>query len=251
MAIRPHCTVRGLVLEREPQVLRRPRTKTLKDLPKEPAFDKENDWTVIEAHSSTTSAISYGTLLGATYASLFPQPLPRAGARRADRRRQLHQPARCSDLGGQSAGFERALGRFFQACAPTRRVPRLRRRDHWQTCRLLIEQADATRLPAAGYAPGPAAGERGRPSRGADRECTLKEPWGDARAGRCRWRRRVTQPVRELSDEFRLLAATRHGAFGPGYDPYFTIGASEQRYPRDIGCYLDAWRRRLGHVRPL
>jgi hypothetical protein len=29
------------------------------------------------------------------------------------------------------------------------------------------------------------------------------------------------------------------GTFDPGLDRYFTLGASEQRYPRDIGTYLD------------
>ena len=59
---------------------------------------------------------SYGTFLGATYASLFPKQLPGDGARRADRREGVHQQA-WRDLAEQTAGFERALGRFFQACA--------------------------------------------------------------------------------------------------------------------------------------
>ena len=59
---------------------------------------------------------SYGTLLGATYASLFPnnyRAMVLDGALDADSyiNRPLHT------LSEQTSGFERALGRFLQACA--------------------------------------------------------------------------------------------------------------------------------------
>ena len=59
---------------------------------------------------------SYGTFLGATYASLFPdryRAMVLDGP--IDATAYINQPWR--DLAEQTAGFERALGRFFQACA--------------------------------------------------------------------------------------------------------------------------------------
>ena len=43
--------------------------------------------------------------------------------------------------------------------------------------------------------------------------------------------------IRELVD----LSYGRNddGTFGPGLDLYFTIGATEQRYPNDVDFYLD------------
>src|SRR4051794_1038102 len=59
---------------------------------------------------------SYGTFLGATYAALFPQQyrsLVLDGALDADQ--YINRPL--DSLSEQSSGFERAIGRFAQACA--------------------------------------------------------------------------------------------------------------------------------------
>ena len=59
---------------------------------------------------------SYGTFLGATYSSLFPdnyRAMVLDGP--VDANSYINKPS--AGLREQSAGFERALGRFFQACA--------------------------------------------------------------------------------------------------------------------------------------
>ena len=59
---------------------------------------------------------SYGTFLGATYSSLFPdnyRAIVLDGP--VDANSYINTPQ--ADLREQTAGFERALGRFFQACA--------------------------------------------------------------------------------------------------------------------------------------
>ena len=81
---------------------------------------------------------SYGTFLGSTYASMFPthyRAMVLDGPVDADA--YINDPMR--DLSAQTSGFERALGRFFQACAADqaacrgfggeRPVGRLRRAD--------------------------------------------------------------------------------------------------------------------------
>src|SRR4051794_20600209 len=97
---------------------------------------------------------SYGTFLGATYAALFPQQyrsLVLDGALDADE--YINRPL--DSLSEQSAGFERAIGRFMQACAV-----------HQDACLgfggddpsaaldTLVEQANQTPIPAAGGAVG-------------------------------------------------------------------------------------------------
>ena len=57
---------------------------------------------------------SYGTLLGATYAQLFPQQRPGAGARR--RGRPAAGPASPASE-SQAKGFERAFDNFTNWCA--------------------------------------------------------------------------------------------------------------------------------------
>ena len=100
---------------------------------------------------------SYGTFLGATYASLFPnnyRAMVLDGPLDADG--YINNPRR--DLREQSAGFERALGRFFQACAARPgRLPRLRRRRSVAPRRAgrraptrRRSRPTATRRPAAG-----------------------------------------------------------------------------------------------------
>ena len=57
------------------------------------------------------------------------------------------------DLSAQTGGFERALGRFFQACAADRNACRdFGGTDPWDAYDALIDQADAQPDPAAGYA---------------------------------------------------------------------------------------------------
>ena len=57
--------------------------------------------------------------------------------------------------------------------------------------------------------------------------------------------------IRAIADEFFYGRDPTTGEYDPGTDRYFTIGASEQRYTRDIGTLPRGRRRRVGRVRPL
>ncbi len=180
---------------------------------------------------------SYGTLLGATYASMFPShyrtmvldgPINAKG--------YINKP--WSDLAGQSAGFERALGRFFQACARDQvACSGFGGDDPSAAWDELIEQADAHPISAAGYAvdPRPVDGDTLRWF--ATGEVYLKEAWGELGQALAMAQAGDASLVRELSDAD--YERNDDGTYGPGYDTYFTIGATEQRYPRDVGFYLD------------
>ena len=138
---------------------------------------------------------SYGTFLGATYASCSRAAGPRR-ARRPRRRRRLHQPpARpCRTTGG----FERELGRFFQACAPTRltawasaATTRTPRSTGWSR-----RQREAD--PSARLHGRPAPDHRRRPPQRDVGEVYAKQLWGAPAWRERRSRRRL--PIRYQSD---------------------------------------------------
>jgi pimeloyl-ACP methyl ester carboxylesterase len=177
---------------------------------------------------------SYGTFLGATYASLFPdryRALVLDGALDADR--YINRPL--LSLREQTAGFERAAGRFLQACAANQAAcSGFGGEDPWMAFDELIERAEAAPLPSA----------QGRPVDGDDIRAGAavalynKGNWsflgqalatGDAGNGTL---------LRVLTDAF--YGRNPDGTFDPLSDRYFNLGALEQNYPRDIGTYLDA-----------
>ena len=180
---------------------------------------------------------SYGTFLGATYASLFPDNY---------RAMVLDGPVDANSYINTPSG------------RPARAVGRLRARDSAASSR----PARSTRRSASSAAP-----IRRRPStRSSTRPtcCAIPVPDGRRRAGQ---RRR--HPRRDRARDVRqaVLAAARPGAvrgrgtatapasatwptafwgnnedgtFDPGADRYFTIGAIEQKYPTDVQTFLDA-----------
>jgi pimeloyl-ACP methyl ester carboxylesterase len=182
---------------------------------------------------------SYGTFLGATYASLFPhryRALVLDGP--LDPNQYINKPE--AALREQSAGFERAIGRFLQACAADQAAchgfgaregddP-----DPWDAYDQLVDELDAhPRDPGDGrvvtgddlnfvvtglvYAKQlwPAIAEILAATQAGD--ATVLRGWADAVWGR--------------NDD---------GTYDPGTDRYFTLSASEQRYSRDAAHYLDA-----------
>jgi pimeloyl-ACP methyl ester carboxylesterase len=177
---------------------------------------------------------SYGTFLGATYASLFPhryRALVLDGP--LDPNQYINKPE--ANLREQSAGFERAIQRFFQACAA-----------HQDACSGFggDDPHDAydqlvDRLNAA-----PWVGADGRAVTGDDLlNATVglvyaKQNWsllGELLA--------VTDAgdgsfLRFVSDILYGLQAD--GSYDPLTDRYFTLSASEQRYSHDIWHYFDA-----------
>lgn len=180
---------------------------------------------------------SYGTFLGATFASLFPD-----GYRAMvldgpiDATAYVNQPWRW--LAEQTQGFERALGRFFQACAGNQTAcSGFGGSDPWDAFDQLVDQANANPIPADGYTPDP------RPVTGDDldwvaiNEMYAKEFWGELGGALAMAERGDGSLVRALADLF--YGRLDDGTYAPGLDRYFTIGAAEQRYPRDTSFYFD------------
>jgi pimeloyl-ACP methyl ester carboxylesterase len=180
---------------------------------------------------------SYGTFLGATYTSLFPDnyramvldgPL--------DPNQYINKPE--AGLREQSAAFERGLGRFFQACAYYQSFCQFGGDDPWAAYDALVAQANMLAIPADGFTDDP------RPVNGdailngtiitlynKGNWAFLAQALSEAQAGD--------------ATLFRLLADAAwgnnfDGTFDPGTDRYFTIGAIEQRYSPDLDRYFEA-----------
>jgi pimeloyl-ACP methyl ester carboxylesterase len=183
---------------------------------------------------------SYGTYLGATYARFFPHRFRALVLDAAiDPDQYANRPS--AYLLTQNAGFERALGRFFQACATHQDVCGFGGDDPWTAYDELVERLDASPLPATGDDP--------RPVDGDDlRAVTLqllyaKQAWSflalvlqEAEAG----------DGTLIREEINALYGLEHdGSFLPGIDRYFTLSAADQRFKNDIGFYLrggsDSW----------
>jgi pimeloyl-ACP methyl ester carboxylesterase len=176
---------------------------------------------------------SYGTLIGATYASLFPEgyrALVLDAAVDADG--YLNDPLRAT--AEQAAGFEVALARFTEACAVDQvACSGFGGTDPYLAYDRLLAAAEARPIPADAYPADP------RPVTADDiREVTArllyaKQLWGllglvlsEAANGDASF-------IRALIDQvFRADSASA--------DRQFAIGASEMRYPQDdLQVYLD------------
>ena len=177
---------------------------------------------------------SYGTFLGATYASLFPnryRALVLDGALDADR--YINEPL--LSLREQTAGFERAIGRFLAACEGDQTAcSGFGGDDPWTAFDELIERADRQPLPAA----------QGRPVDGDDIRAAAaqvtyaKQFWGDLGLALAQGEAGDGTLLREWTDVF--YGRLDDGSHDPFVDRYFTIGAVEQRYTRRVETYLDA-----------
>jgi pimeloyl-ACP methyl ester carboxylesterase len=183
---------------------------------------------------------SYGTYLGASYATLFPRryrALVLDGA--IDPDQYANHPT--GYLLAQNGGFERALGRFFQACAAHQDVCGFGGDDPWSAYDELLEQLDATPLPSGGEDPRPVDGDDLR----AVTLLALYSKWNwpvlalilqEAEAGDGTF-------IREVVNGFYGLLPD--GTFDPFGDRYFTIEGVDQRFKDDVDFYLrvgaDSW----------
>jgi pimeloyl-ACP methyl ester carboxylesterase len=180
---------------------------------------------------------SYGTFLGATYSSLFPdnyRAMVLDGP--VDAKAYINNPQ--ANLREQSAGFERGLGRFFQACAQDKVTCPFVGADPWAAYDALVAQANMLAIPADGFTDDP------RPVNGdALLNGTLitlynKGNWPLLAQG-------LTEASQGDATIMRFLADIAwgnnfDGTWDPLIDRYFTIGAIEQKYPRDIATFLEA-----------
>jgi pimeloyl-ACP methyl ester carboxylesterase len=106
--------------------------------------------------------ISYGTHVGATYATLFPG---RVRALALDAAFDLEGAAERPIRAGRAyvAGHERALGRFLQACAAHQDVCQFGGDDPWAALDELLQRLDEEPVPAPGAAePIPVSGDEVR-----------------------------------------------------------------------------------------
>ena len=187
---------------------------------------------------------SYGTFLGATYASLFPNSYRKMvldGP--VDATSYINDPMK--DLSEQTSAFERAFNRLMQACAADQTACEgFGGKDPIQAYDDLVEQADATPIPAPNFAPDP------RPVDGDDiNAATLgdlynKRYWPEIVDALKAASDGDGSKIRELADGF--FGNNEDGTFDPANDRYFTIGAVEQKYPRDLQTYLRAGDRAWG-----
>jgi pimeloyl-ACP methyl ester carboxylesterase len=187
---------------------------------------------------------SYGTFLGATYASLFPKNYDRMvldGP--VDATDYINDPL--ADLSAQSDGFERALGRFFQACARDQvACSGFGGADPWDAYDQLVDQANETPIPAPNSAdPRPVTGDE--INFAATGEVYAKQFWGELAQALAAAANGDASMLRDLSDgSYGLLD---DGTYDPGTDRYFTIGAIEQRYPKaNVPLYLQLGKRSWG-----
>jgi pimeloyl-ACP methyl ester carboxylesterase len=179
---------------------------------------------------------SYGTAIGATYASLFPQrhrALVLDGALDVDT--YLNRPLLA--LREQSSGFERALGRFFQACAADQGACLgFGGEDPWSAFDELVEALHANPQPASATDPRLVDGDDVL----AAAAITLyaKQAWPVLAAALAAAQAGDYSLIRQLVDFF--YGREEDGTYDPGLDRYFALGALEQRYPRNLSTYLEA-----------
>ena len=189
----------------------------------------------------TYLGFSYGSFLGATYASLFPgkmRALVLDGLVDADQ--YIHRPMQ--GLIDQTGAFERELGRFFQACAADQvACSGFGGKDPHEAYDALIDRASATPILAPGYASDP------RPVTGDDvrfaafAELYSKSAWGDLALALAQADHGDASALRRMVDEDWYGRDPDTGAFDPGSDAYFALSAIEQRYRGgNVPLYLQA-----------
>jgi pimeloyl-ACP methyl ester carboxylesterase len=185
---------------------------------------------------------SYGTQIGATYASLFPnryRALVLDGALDVDQ--YMNEPMEA--LREQSSGFEMALGRFFQACARDQVACQgFGGEDPWAAFDELIERAYASPLPAGGDDPRPVDGDDVNVA--AVQASYSKFLWPLLAQALAMAEAGDGTGIRELVNIF--YGRLPDGTYDPLLDRYFTIGAAEQRYPRNLRVYKRAGRHSWG-----
>jgi pimeloyl-ACP methyl ester carboxylesterase len=182
----------------------------------------------------TYFGFSYGTFIGETYAALFPnriRALVLDGALNPDV--YINRPM--SHLRIQTAGFERALGRFFQACAAHQDVCTFGGEDPHQAFDALVAQADRAPIPAGGDDPRPVTGEDVLfASFG---PLYSKFAWPDLAAALNALAVGDGTLIRQMADD--AWGRNPDGTYSPANDRYLLLSA-EQRYSTRVSTYLES-----------
>ena len=173
---------------------------------------------------------SYGTFLGSTYASLFPnhyRAMVLDGPVDVDG--WINRPM--ENLREQSNGFERALGRFFQACAADQATCGFGGTDPADAFEQLVQSAYQHPLPATGDDPRPVGGDD--MAAGAILAMYAKQLWPFLIQALQQAHDGDGTGFRQLADFF--YARNPDGTYDPGSDRYFLITAADQAYQRIHG----------------
>jgi len=177
---------------------------------------------------------SYGTFLGATYASLFPKnyrAMVLDGP--VDANSYINTPS--ADLREQSAGFEREIGRFFTACAVYQSFCNFGGSDPQAAYDALVDSANLLPIPV----PDGRAAVNGDDILGATALAMYaKQFWPLLAQALSAASHGDGTSIRDLADSF--WGNNEDGTFDPAGDRYFTITAIEQNYPSDVQTFLDA-----------
>jgi pimeloyl-ACP methyl ester carboxylesterase len=188
---------------------------------------------------------SYGSILGATFARLFPRryrAMVLDGP--ADATGYFDRPLEFAAV--QAVGFESALRRFLRGCAKDQVACRgFGETDPAGAYDELARRLDAARIPATGYALDP------RPVDGDDLRAATnialfqKQVWPLLAQALAEAESGDGSTVRLLADVFYSRLAD--GSYDPVSDRFVAITAADQRYPRAVGPYLTAaersWRK--------
>jgi pimeloyl-ACP methyl ester carboxylesterase len=177
---------------------------------------------------------SYGTFLGSTYASLFPnnyRAMVLDGP--VDANSYINTPS--ADLREQSTGFERAIGRFFTACAVNQAFCNFGGADPQAAFDALVDQANMLAIPV----PDGRAAVNGDDILAATALAMYaKQFWPELAQALSAAAAGDGTGIRDLADAF--FANNEDGTFDPGADRYFTITAVEQNYDHNVQTFLDA-----------
>jgi pimeloyl-ACP methyl ester carboxylesterase len=178
---------------------------------------------------------SYGTFLGATYAALYPhhyRALVLDGALDADQ--YINHPT--DGLRAQTAGFERALDRFFEACVGnTDACFGFGGADPHLAFDRLVDAANEHPIDVPGNA---------RPLSGDAISFAIsgmlyaKQGWSFLAESLAAAEKGDPSLLRMLADySYGLL---EDGSFDPGLDRYFALSAAEQVYDSDPAIYIES-----------
>ncbi|MGY1823138.1 alpha/beta hydrolase [Geodermatophilus sp. SYSU D00079] len=174
---------------------------------------------------------SYGTFLGATYASLFPDRYRALVLDAAlDPTMWINDPP--ADTAVTLAGFEDALDRFLDACAADQAAcSGFGGADPSAAFDTLLATAATTPLPAPGFPedPRPVTADEIRGVTGS--LLYAKQNWGLLAAA-------LAAAEDGDASVIRAIVSLLTAAQGDLGDRLFTINASEQRWPTDVESYL-------------
>ncbi|MFP5370295.1 MAG: alpha/beta hydrolase, partial [Actinomycetes bacterium] len=175
---------------------------------------------------------SYGTLIGATYASLFPdryRALVLDGA--VDPDLYFNDPMTHSTR--FLLGFEDALSRFTEACAVDQvACSGFGGADPMAAYDALLAAAEATPIPVVGFAADPTPVTADEIRIVVFRLLYAKQAWGLLAAALAEAQAGDASIFRQLAG---LLSVPDSS---PSADSFFAITGSEQRWPTDIGAHL-------------